>query len=78
MVLPLPDGDGILSAFAAAREKGERDWACQIVQDRAIAEEVALKAAEHLSGIPGVSAPNPFKVAGCYAFWIRKLKPFRV
>lgn len=30
------------------------------------------------NSIPGVPHPNHFKVAGQLAFWLRKLKPFRI
>ena len=46
--------------------------------DKEVAEEVILKAEECLQKIAGIDEPNTLKVAGHYAFWIRKLKPFRV
>ncbi|MBF8270965.1 MAG: hypothetical protein HW380_70 [Magnetococcales bacterium] len=35
------------------------------------------KAIKSLNLIDGVRDPNCLKVAGAFAFWIRKLKPFR-
>ncbi len=67
-----------VDAISAARHRVADEWQCQIVYDRGIGQEIVLKAEEHLQSISGVPAPNPFKVAGYYAFWIRKLKPCRV
>lgn len=47
----------------------------QVIVDAKALDECAMKAEETLQGT-GIPHPNMFKIAGHYAFWIRKLKPF--
>lgn len=72
---------GLDEAFAFlddARRRVEGELGCSILHDREIAEEAILEAEKGFGSIPGIPHPNHFKVAGHIAFWVRKLKPFRV
>lgn len=59
-----------------AIEEIESTYNWQILVDAKSLEECAIKAEETLGNIRGIPNPNIFKIAGHYAFWIRKLKPF--
>ena len=70
--------DEYLKYFSRAAEKVERELRCEVVVNRAIAEETIRLAINGYGSIPGIPNPNEFKVAGYLMYWVRKLKPFRV
>lgn len=54
----------------------EQQFGWRVIANPAVLEECAVKAAETLGQVQGVAHPNTLKIAGHYAFWLRKLKPF--
>lgn len=73
-----PDLDEAFAFLDDARRRVEIELQCPILHDREISEEAVLEAEKGFGSIPGIPNPNHFKVAGHIAFWVRKLKPFRV
>lgn len=73
-----PNLDEAFAFLDDARRRVEIELKCSILHDREISEEAVLEAEKGFGSIPGVPNPNHFKVAGHIAFWVRKLKPFRV
>jgi hypothetical protein len=61
-----------------ARREAEQQLSCSILHDRQISQEALIHAGRSFGSIPGIDNPNHFKIAGHLAFWIRKLKPFRI
>lgn len=69
-----------LSAMAPTVEKVEQMFGKKIVVDAKVFEECLhrIQISIAKSAIDGAESPNDFKKAGHYAFWFRKLKPFRI
>lgn len=57
--------------------KIEKKWDCLIEVDNKILGEAAARAFITLDHLE-IENPNPYKQAGHFGFWIRKLKPARV
>lgn len=74
------DVNRVLNVFDPFIERIEKKIGRQIVVDVKVFEECLERAAIGLqkAKIDGPARPNDFKKAGQYAFWLRKLKPFRV
>jgi hypothetical protein len=73
-----PDYGEAFEFVDAARLRIEGELNCTILHDREITEEAIMEAEKGFNSIRGVPFPNQFKVAGQVAFWLRKLKPFRI
>jgi len=73
------DGNEAFFVFLErARHDAEQQVSCSILHDRQISQEALIHAGRGFGSIPGIDNPNHFKIAGHLAFWIRKLKPFRI
>jgi hypothetical protein len=74
------NANAVLDTFAPLIEQVEKKIGAIIVVDVKVFEECLMRSKIGLdkSKIDGPPNPNDFKKAGQYAFWLRKLKPFRV
>lgn len=74
------DPDVILNGYDVLVTRIERALGCKIVVDTKVFHEVLLRAGRSLekTKLDGIPRPHDHKKAGHYAFWLRKLKPFRV
>jgi hypothetical protein len=74
------DAEAVLDGFLPLVQRVEEKLGLRIVVDVKVFEECLECACTGLkkSKVDGPNKPNDFKKAGQYAFWIRKLKPFRV
>jgi hypothetical protein len=70
--------DGAFRLLDGVRCEVERQLSCSILHDRQIGEEVILWARKGFKSGSGSPRPSPFVIAAHLAFWIRKLKPFRI
>lgn len=66
----------VLDLVGPGVEQVEHIFGWKILVDDKALEECGKKAEETLGHLQGIPAPNTIKIAGHYAFWIRKLKPF--
>lgn len=74
------DANAVLDSLTPLITRIETMIGASIVVDVKIFEECLIRSKIGLdkAKIDGPSKPNDFKKAGQYAFWLRKLKPFRV
>jgi hypothetical protein len=70
--------EGAFRLLDGVRRQVEKQLSCSILHDRQIGEEVIIWARKGFGSSPGTPNPNPFTIAAHLAFWIRKLKPFRI
>jgi hypothetical protein len=73
------DAGIVLDGFDKLVGRVESSIGSKIVVDEKIFHEVLLCAKKSLdrTRIDGIRRPHDYKKAGHYAFWLRKLKPFR-
>lgn len=72
------DFQDFVDLAVATAEALEVDQQFSIGMDKNILREVFERMNHNLSQIAGIRSPDEFKIAAEAAFWIRKLKPFRV
>jgi len=75
---PVPTERDIETLFSPVVDEFEKTFGWRILADGKALEECVIRAEETLGQINGVDDPNRYKIAGHYAFWIRKLKPFQL
>lgn len=74
------DVDIVLNEFDGLVSRVETSLGCRIVVDAKVFHEALLRAGRSLekTKLDGIPRPHDHKKAGHYAFWLRKLKPFRI